>query len=185
LSISPRRKWLAYALILTIGAVILTTEIGEYYLQSLSVNRSLNNSGGGPSGSGSNRNQLISVYTLVNYGNGTSAWYNKTDVATTSNFYDLTLRLANGNIEGLYYPTLSSHFIIGINGVRSDGVGSNCSYCWGIWIYCSHDRGWIYSTLGADLIKLNNGDVLAWYIQNISQNNPPQQGTSAVSSCSG
>ena len=112
------------------------------------------------------------VDTLVNYGNGTSIWYNETNVPVDSTFYSLTLQIADGNVGSVDEPPFG-HFITSINGVTSDGVGSNCNYCWGIWIYCAKDSGWMYSLLGADSIRLNNRDVVAWYIHDISQNQPP------------
>lgn len=123
---------------------------------------------------------LISVDTLVNYGNGTSIWYNETNVPIGSNFYSLTLRIGNA----YFIPESLGHFLVSINGVSSNGSGSNCSICWGIWIYCAKNDGWMYSLLGADLLKLNNGDVLAWYIHDISRNQPPEGSQPPLTACS-
>lgn len=123
---------------------------------------------------------VISVDTLVNYGNGTSIWYNETNVPIGSNFYSLTLQIGNAN----FISESLGHFLVSINGVSSNGSGSNCSICWGIWIYCARDDGWMYSLLGADLLKLNNGDVLAWYLHDISQNQPPEGSKPPLTTCS-
>ena len=126
---------------------------------------------------------VMYVDTLVNYGNGTGIWYNETNVPIGSTFYSLTLRIANGNVGSVDEPPLG-HFITGINGVTSNGVGSNCSICWGIWIYCTNANAWMYSFFGADSLKPNNGDVLAWYIHDISQNQPPEGTRPPVTTCS-
>ena len=125
---------------------------------------------------------VISVDTLVNYGNGTKVWYNETNVPIGSNFFDLS-REIDGNLGYVSEPLLGN-FITTINGVKSNGVGSNCSICWGIWIYCAKDNSWMYSLYGADLLKLNNGDVLAWYLHDISQNQPPEGAKPPVATCS-
>ena len=175
-----------FILLILIGVIVLASEVeGFYYVKSIRVQTSSGHTGGDSSKTSPRTNpNIISVNTLINYGNNTRIWYNETDVVVGSNFYDQTLRVANGNVVAIYYPTLNAHFVTSINGVRSDGIGSNCSYCWGIWIYCAKDNAWMYSTEGADLVKLSNGDVLAWYIQNISQNNAPLRGAKTILVCS-
>jgi hypothetical protein len=168
--------------IVVIAFLILSITLGPGLLRaSYSTN---GQSGGNSTKTGPAINpNVISADTLVNYGNGTSIWYNETNVPTGSTFYSLTLQIANGHVGSIDEPPLG-HFITSINGVTSNGVGSNCSICWGIWIYCANDSAWMYSLLGADSLKLNNGDVLAWFIQDITQNQSPMQGVKTVTTCS-
>lgn len=181
-----RNRKVVIGLLIVVSMVILASEVGGYYFfQNTYLKRSSAQNGGNSSRTGPATNpNTISVSTLINYGNSTRIWYNESDVTTGSSFYDLTFKIARGNVAAIYYSSLNAHFITGINGVTSDGSGSNCNYCWGIWIYCTKDIAWMYSILGADLIKLRNDDVLAWYIQNVSQNLPPEPGAKTVTTCS-
>ncbi len=189
----------AYGALLLIAVIIVASEVGGYYyLQSLYARRSSSSTGqsgkdasGTGSGNGSRTGPVtnpnfIAVSTLINYGNGTSAWYNETNVPLGSNFYNLTVSIANGNVEALYYPSLNAHYIIAINGVRNDNDGIHCTFCWTLWIYCQKDAAWSVSLWGADLIKLVNGDTLAWYYQDTSKTpwQPPQAGAKTVAICS-
>jgi hypothetical protein len=186
---------LRFVALLLVAVIVVTSEVEVYYYyQSIYLRRSSEGqSGRGSSGSGNRSGtgpvtnpNFISVSTLINYGNGTSTWYNETNVPASSNFYNLTVSIAYGNVVAQYYPTLNAHYIISINGVSNNNDGIHCDVCWTLWVYCKGDRAWSVSLLGADLITLKNGDVLAWYIQNISQSpwRPPQAGSNTVAVCS-
>ncbi len=125
----------------------------------------------------------VAVSTLINYGNETVSWYNRTSVPADWNFYDLTLYLANCNVKAQFYgPPLNEHFITGINEVRNAG-----EFYWTLWVYCAGSKAWTVSQVGADLIRLQNGQVLAWYYQNTSGGeaswNPPEAGARKVVTC--
>lgn len=172
------------AVIIVIGFLVLSMAFGPGLFPTFHSGGKTGQSGGNSTKTGPATNpNLISVDTLVNYGNGTSIWYNETNAAVNSTFYSLTLQIANNNVRSVNEPPFG-HFVTSINGVTSDGSGSNCNYCWGIWIYCAKDYGWMYSLLGADSLKLNNGDILAWYIHDISQNQPPEGSKPPVPACS-
>src|SRR5262249_4757484 len=59
----------------------------------------------------------LSVATLINYGNGSIAWHNVSDVPSTWNFYQLTTHIAN--VEAASYSF--GHLVTSINGVQSSG----------------------------------------------------------------
>ena len=121
--------------------------------------------------------------TLINYGNNSVKWYNETNIPTTWNFYDLTLFIANCNVESQFYGLpYNEHFVTGINGVRNTGR----SY-WTLWRLCQKEGAWTVSNVGADLISLSNGEALAWAYQVLSSPNPtepPLDGAKTVGSCS-
>ncbi len=126
--------------------------------------------------------RFVAVNTLVNYGNSTVKWYNKTNIPADWNFYDLTLSVASCNVEAQFYgPPFNEHFVTGINGVRNAAH----SY-WTLWIFCQEKSAWTVSRVGVDLIGLNNGDTLAWAYQVLSSPNPtepPLAGAKTVGSC--
>ncbi len=123
----------------------------------------------------------LTVNTLVNYGNGTSRWHNRTDVPSNWNFYQLTVSIAKTEASS---SLSGQHYIDSIDGVR----GSSTHY-WTLWIVCQKDRAWASSPVGADLLRLKNGNILAWYYQapqsfNAATWDPPVPGGPKVAACS-
>ena len=124
----------------------------------------------------------LTVSTLINYGNGTSRWDNRTNVPSGWNFYHLTTTIAE--TEAPSSASVSGqHYVIALDGVKSFGP-----YYWTLWIFCQKDTAWAASPVGADLIKLKNGDILAWYYQappsiNAATWDPPVEGARKVATC--
>jgi hypothetical protein len=157
---------------------LLSIQVGAYYdLQRffLSSNSATQNTGS----HGSNAN-VIAVNTLLNFGNSTSKWINESRVPIGWNFYNLTLYVANGNIDSTYYGgILNEHYINAIDGVRQDGTSF-----WHLWQYCNKDLAWSYSNVGADQIRLVDNQTLAWYFDSFSSYGPPVAGSPTVVNCS-
>jgi hypothetical protein len=136
-----------------------------------------NGSNSSSSSNGNNSNSSIFVNTIINYGNGTVTWFNQTKVTEGLNFYNLTLRLANGNVDSQFYPSFEEHYILGINGVEQ-----KLPYYWSLWAFCSKDNAWALSAVGADDIVLSNYGTYGWYYQ--SGTVSPVPGASTVVICS-
>ncbi len=118
----------------------------------------------------------ISVNTLINYGNTTAVWHNKSDVPASWNFYELTSHIAN--VTATYYgPPLNEHLVTGIDGVQQSGASS-----WRLWVFCQSRTSWVFSQVGADLVSLRNRSILAWAFES-DPNQPPVAGAAAVGSC--
>jgi hypothetical protein len=103
--------------------------------------------------------QSARVYSsdiLVNFGNGTRHWYNNTQVQPGWSLYTATVVLTGGNMQATWYPAFGEHLVSSIFGV----AGTKTSY-WIIWSYNSTAL-WQKAQVGADLIPVNNGSVLAW-----------------------
>lgn len=170
-----------------IAVAIISTQVSAYYYLQRLYNA-------GPSRTGVSCSNLISsgsqvtvtsvvVNTLINYGNRTLSWYNRTTVPADWNFYDLTLYLTNCNVEAKFYgPPLNEHYMAGINGLREAG-----GFYWTLWVYCPSAKAWAVPPVGADLIRLQTGQVLAWYYQNTSGGeaswSPPEAGARRVGTC--
>ncbi len=118
----------------------------------------------------------MKVDTLINYGNTTRIWLNRSDVPASWNFYQLTANITS--VTSRYYgPLLNEHFVTGINGVEMSGA-----YSWGLWVFCATKTAWVYSPVGADSVRLGNRSILAWvYESDYSQ--PPLSGQSKTDSC--
>ncbi len=133
---------------------------------------------------------------LVNYGNGTLVWYNRTNVMPGQSSYDLTGFVAIVNSS--YSSSLGSHYVLAIN-----HVWQNSTNYWILWIYCKDANAWAPSDWGADYLlvqktgleinlltgKISIGtDTFAWYYQRLSSTDPstwepPQPGANKVPQC--
>jgi len=124
----------------------------------------------------------VTVETLINYGNGTSQWINKTGISSDWNFYQLTTSIAK--VQATYYgPPAAEHLITGINGVQSNG-----QYFWSLWAVCQKSKAWYATNVGADAIQLSTYHTLAWFYQSTNSQdssnwNPPRSGASKVNTC--
>ncbi len=132
---------------------------------------------------GSSNPNYLTISTLINYGNATSAWHNKTDVPLGWNFYQLTTTIAR--VDAYASPAVQNeHYVRAIDGVK-EGAG----YYWTLWIFCQSKAAWAPSPVGADFIKLGNNQILAWDFQAPSSIDPstwqpPVAGAAKVSMCS-
>lgn len=159
------RNPLFYLGLAAIIVVVITAQVGAFYqLQNLF--------GAAPS------QNPLTVSTLINYGNGTSRWHNKTGVTAGWNFYQLTATIAK--TEASASSSVSGqHFVYGLDGVKNYGA-----FFWSIWIFCQKDNAWADSQVGADLIRLRDGDILAWFFQvNDASWDPPVAGAAKVAAC--
>jgi hypothetical protein len=175
-----------YVAILLIAISLISIQVGAYYdLERffLSSNSAAQNTGSHRSdGSGNNTDtHVIQVNALLNFGNGTSKWFNESRVPIGWNFYNLTLYVANNNVESTYYSGLNEHYITAIDGKSQPRDGS---FFWHLWQFCNKDQAWSYSNVGADEIILSNGQSAAWYFDSSSNYGSPVPGSRTVVTCS-
>ena len=162
-----------FAILFLVGAGIVAFQAGAYYYYQRSSSTC-------PSPC---RGSMVSVETLINYGNMTSQWINKTDVPSDWNFYQLTTSISS--VQATYYgPPTSEHLITGINGVQS-----NSQHFWSLWAICQKSKAWIATNVGADAIHFTTFHTFAWYYQATSSQDssawdPPVPGAAKVTVCS-
>ncbi len=158
---------------------MISVQIGAYYNLQKSYGGATSKTSiqcGSPVTGNSSGTNLICVSTLINYGNGTAIWYNRTDVPADWNLYQLTLVLAN-NVESSFSSFYNEHYVKGINGVVEQGRNH-----WTVWIFCQNQDGWAIAPVGADKIALAKYQTLAWAYQVPYQ--PPVPGAKQVDPCS-
>jgi hypothetical protein len=104
-----------------------------------------------------NGNKVLTygVRMLIDYGNGTSKWYNDTSIQPGWNAYVVSVVIFNGRVQSTWYPSYGEHLIEGINGVASGQSDS-----WFLWT--GQKGGWEVSQMGADALQVYNGTVVAW-----------------------
>jgi hypothetical protein len=95
------------------------------------------------------------VHMLVDFGNGTSRWYNDSTAQPGWNGYVVTLVLLDGNVQASWYPQYGEHFVTGIS-----EVNQTSSKSWFVWEFAAGK--WTPSQTGADQLQTVNGTVLAW-----------------------
>lgn len=99
---------------------------------------------------------------LFDFGNGTSRWYNATQVQTGSNVYNATLVAVHGNVNATWYPGYGEHFINGMDGIQNSATES-----WFLWTYASKS-GWSVAPVGPDLLIASDGSIFAWTFCNFN-----------------
>jgi hypothetical protein len=103
----------------------------------------------------------ISLFTaniLIDFGNGTSIWYNNTSVEPQWNLYVATLVITQGNVNATYYPVYGEHLVTGIEGLQNNNAEGDY---WLIWTYNSTAL-WQSAAVGADQLPMYNGSIYAW-----------------------
>jgi hypothetical protein len=122
--------------------------LSEYYnLFSVSALREL--------GLSVSKVSTLSVNIAINYGNGTTKWFNQTRVPAGYTLFELTQKIAT--IEYSYYSMGPGHVLVtSINGVKNDA-----SY-W-LWYYWDvNDKSWVFGPVGCDAWLLQNGGIYEW-----------------------
>lgn len=108
----------------------------------------------------------FSVHMLVDYGNGTSRWYNDSGAQPGWNGYVVTLVLLNGDVKSTWYPQYGEHLISGLGGRNQTSTES-----WFLWVFS--DGSWAPSQTGVDQISVDNGTVIAWTLCSYDANYNP------------
>ena len=99
---------------------------------------------------------LYAADILIDFGNGTRLWYNDTRVQPGWNMYVETVVLSHGDLQAQWYPDYQEHLVTGIGGVSdSQTMG------WFLWTY-NATASWQTAQVGADMLPVYNGSVLAW-----------------------
>lgn len=104
---------------------------------------------------GGQRAPSYAVHMLVDYGNGTTRWYNDSASQPGWSGYVVTLVLLDGKVQAAWYPQYGEHLVTGV-----DGVNQTSSESWFVWEFAAGK--WTPSATGSDQLQIVNGTVLAW-----------------------
>ena len=176
------KKTIALLALIIVALAILGFQTGAYLefrnlvLGNISVSHSSSVHGGSGSNDNSSSNNEVETNTIINYGNSTAQWYNHTKSPSNWNFYNLTLSLTNGNVQGTYSSSYGEHQILGIKGLEQ-----NATFYWSLWKFCPSYNAWDWSPVGVDNLRLVNNGTFGWYYQSQNGNAlPPVQGAKVV-----
>lgn len=103
-----------------------------------------------------------SVNLLINYGNGTLAWYNGTTVPSNWNLYNVTTLVTKGNVGSVFFSSFGSHFIYSINGAGCPSTNIFCDVAWGLWVLSG--ICWGEAQVGVDQVPVSHGATVAWFL---------------------
>jgi hypothetical protein len=100
------------------------------------------------------RMSVIRVDLLVDYGNGTSVWYNGTEVSLDASLFDVTRMLAD--VTTSYWSSMEPGHIL-LSSINGHGTGF---WVWYYWDEAS--GGWVFGPVGCDAWALRDGGVYKW-----------------------
>jgi len=125
------------------------TLLSEYYnLFSVSALREL--------GASVSKVSTLSVNIAIDYGNGSTKWFNQTKVPAVYTLFELTQKIAT--IEYSYYSMGPGHVFVDSVNNRN---GTLTSY-W-LWYYWNeNDKSWVFGPVGCDAWLLQNGGIYEW-----------------------
>lgn len=122
----------------------------------------------------------VRVNLLIDYGNGTLVWHNRTRVPSNWNFYNVTNLDTNGNIAALFFASFGSHFVYQINGVGCPSSNPFCDNSWGLWIL--EGSCWVLASVGVDQIPVSPNAAIGWYlVPGSTLGNTPPTGVNCMS----
>ncbi len=109
---------------------------------------------------------VYEVNLLMDFGNGTTRWYNDSAAQPGWNGYVTTLVLLKGNVQAEWYPQYGEHFVTSL-----EGVSQTPQKYWGVWQFGGGQ--WSYLQTGADLMMIHNGTTIAWALCGLDANYMP------------
>lgn len=98
------------------------------------------------------------ISLLVDYGNGTSRWYNGTRIPVGGTLFNATLQAVGNGLDYSVHPQFGV-FVSGINGVKGDS-----SRFWSIWKWDKVSSRWMLSDVGAGELRIHDKEAAAWKI---------------------
>ena len=113
---------------------------------------------GNYSNDGNYVNEVIQINFIINFGNGTSLYYNNTSVSNNASMLEITKNAVNGQMDSQYYAEFDAYFINEIFGVEG-----NNEFIWTAWSFgCCK---WELLDIGSNLYYPKEGQTIAWYYQ--------------------
>lgn len=141
-----RVKWSWVAIAFLCWAVVATSFAGYYYIESQNRGASLREY----------EKVTMKVNLLIDYGNGTSVWYNDTLVPLGSNLLNATKQVVQ--VDSTYWPDYDATLVDGVGGVANSATHF---WFWDSWD--SRKSEWAHGQVGADKYLLDPGEIVKWY----------------------
>ena len=141
-----------------LALLILSSGIAVYfYLDSVDANRRYNSLLSELEG------VSLEINLLIDYGNGTLVWHNKTLLPIGATLLNATLKVSR-SVE--YIGSEMGVFVNGIDGVGTKIVKKGYYWLW--WRFDKAQGEWVLGETAADHYILQRGDTLAWVYEDTS-----------------
>jgi len=101
---------------------------------------------------------LYTANVVIDFGNGTRAWYNNTSFQPGWNLYIFTVVLTSGRLDAQWYPQYGEHLVTGVDGISNSASSDTAWFFWN-W---NATAKWQSPAVGADDLNIYNGSVFAW-----------------------
>lgn len=105
----------------------------------------------------------VEVNLLIDYGNGSMVWHNKTLLPIGATLLNVTLKVSR-SVE--YIGSDIGVFVTGIDGVGTKVVKRGYYWLW--WRFDKAQVKWVLGETAADRYTLQRGDILAWVYEDAS-----------------
>jgi len=105
----------------------------------------------------------LEVNLLIDYGNGSLVWHNKTLLPIGATLLNATLKVSR-SVE--YIGSDMGVFVTGIDGVGTKIVKKGYYWLW--WRFDKAQGKWVLGETAADRFILQRGDTLAWVYEDTS-----------------
>lgn len=150
----PSSKTLTTIIVILVAGLLISSTFAAYYLLEYQQAQSNSNT---------YLSELKSAqptqtpHLLFDFGNGTSVWYNSTQVPTGASAYVATVLDARGVVNGTWYGApYNEHLVTGIDNIQNTAQES-----WFVWTHNS-TSSWQVAQVGSDELLATNGAVFAW-----------------------
>lgn len=104
----------------------------------------------------SSSSKIINVTLIIDYGDGRVDEFKVNINSKNATVYSVLMKAANEHgfdVDADYYPNFKSHYIKSINQTEEDPKTNK------FWQYYVNG---VYGKVGADLMKVNDGDIIEW-----------------------
>lgn len=105
----------------------------------------------------------LEINLLIDYGNGSFVWHNKTLLPIGATLLNATLKVSR-SVE--YVGSEMGVFVTGIDGVGTKFVRKGYYWLW--WRFDKAQGEWVLGETAADRYILQRGDILAWVYEDTS-----------------
>lgn len=94
-------------------------------------------------------------------------WFDDVTLPDGGNGYELLEAAVDGDLDSTFSEEFSAHFVTGILGEQPTGDAF-----WGLFVWNADTDGWEPSTVGADLLAVEDGHIIGWAIIEFDPDNP-------------
>lgn len=144
----PNKSTQVLLVVLLLWALLATSIASYLYVENQYLSREIGVIGG----------RYVKVNIGINYGNGTTTWYNDTLLPRGASA--LTALVSVAQVE--YKSGTYGAYVTSVNGLQERMISNNEGYSWFWYHYDVNKKKLVAGEIAADKYKLADGDVIVW-----------------------